>query len=171
MLLTTLTRLYVRAHNRVLGWDDHTIVLTAALALARFGCQVQQVRHGDGRHRMYLDPADYRISNMYGWYAQLFLFLGVCLLKISICLLLLRIKNDRKLRRLIYGVMGGLVFTNGIVILILLAECRPIEGYWTGAISDGRCWDPRVRVYSVYFSIGEFLFFPFYKYPLSSGME
>ena len=135
----------------MLGWDDYTILATALLALARLGCQVGQVFHGNGRHRWYIEPEEYVISNMYGWYAQLLLFLAVCLLKISICLLLLRIKDTRKLRNLIYAVMGGLVLTNGGVIIILLSECRPIEAYSGG---DGECWDSRVRIYSIYFAIG-----------------
>ncbi len=142
-LVTSALRLYVRTHNRMLGWDDYTILLTVLCAVARFGCQVAQVRHGDGRHRIYLTPDDYQLSNMYGWYAQLFLFVGLCLLKVSICLLLLRIKNDdRRLRRLMYAVITGLVLTNGGVLLILLAECRPIEAYWMGdgdVLGSRRC--------------------------------
>ncbi|KAK3941959.1 hypothetical protein QBC46DRAFT_428825 [Diplogelasinospora grovesii] len=59
--------------------------------------------------------------------------------------------NDRWLRNLLYGAMAGLVVTNGGVIVILLAECSPVEAYWRG---NGVCWDSRVRIYSIYFTIG-----------------
>ncbi len=156
-LSTTAVRLLVRTRNRLSGWDDHTMAATAACAAARFGCQVAQVRHGNGRHRVYLAEADYRASNMFGWAAQLLLFAGLCLLKLSICLLLLRIQKNsdggRRLRRLMCAIVAGLVATNGAVIIILLAECHPIQAYW--AADGASCWDPRVRIYSVFFTIGE----------------
>ena len=151
-LATTAVRLHVRRRKRMLGWDDLTVVLTVILALARLGLQAVEVVHGSGRRQINLDPDEYVVANMYGWYSQLLLFVAVCMLKVSICLLLLRIKNDRKLRVLIYCVMGGLVVTNGGVIIVMLAECRPIEAYWLG---NGVCWDPRVRIYSIYSTIGE----------------
>ncbi len=150
-VVTTGLRLLVRAKNRMLGWDDYTIVLAGLLSVARIGCQIAQVRSDYGRHRWYITVQDYKVATMFGWFAQLALFAGLCLLKISICLLLLRIKNERWLRYLIYGVMAGLVLTNGGVLVILLAECRPVEAYWR---FDGVCWDPRVRIYSIYFTIG-----------------
>jgi hypothetical protein len=154
VVVTTGIRLWVRKKNDTMGWDDYTMVMTVVLSLARLSCQAVQVDHGNGRHQWYLEPQEYIVSNMFGWYAQLLLFLAVCMLKISICLLLLRIKDERKLRYMIYGMMGGLVLTNGGVIVILLSECRPVEAYWLG---NGECWDPKVRVYSIYFTIGEIL--------------
>ena len=150
-LVTTVLRLYVRRRKRMLGWDDLTLFLTVVLSLARLGLQAVQVAHGGVRGGGAYEPAEYIVANMYGWYAQLLLFAAVCLLKVSICLLLLRIKNDRKLRTLIYSVMGGLVVTNGGVVIVMLTECRPIEAFWLG---NGECWDPRVRIYSIYFTIG-----------------
>lgn len=151
VLITTTLRLLVRARNRMLGWDDLTIVLVAILSATRLGCQIAQVHYGDGRHRYYIENADYKTANRLGWYALLLFFVAICLMKISICLLLLRIKNERWLQWLIYGMMAGLVLTNGGVVIILLAECRPVDEYWDDV---GNCWDPRVRVFSIYLTIG-----------------
>ncbi|OAA65259.1 hypothetical protein SPI_02046 [Niveomyces insectorum RCEF 264] len=151
VVVTTVLRLLVRARNRMLGWDDYTVLVVAVLAAARLGCQAAQVRHGNGRHEVYLDDGDYAAAIRYGWYALLLFFVAICLLKISICLLLLRIKNERWLRWLIYATMAGLVVTNGGVVVILLAECRPVDTYWTDM---AQCWNPRVRVFSIYVTIG-----------------
>ncbi|KAI9146981.1 hypothetical protein HJFPF1_13010 [Paramyrothecium foliicola] len=146
---TTCLRMFARIKNRAVGWDDYTICLATILAILRLGTQVAQSHHGNGRHRWYIDPHDYMLSNMYGWYAQLLLFSSICVLKISICLLILRIRGDRWLKILLYAVIAGLVVTNGGVIIILLAECKPV-GYWRkGAV----CWDNRIRIYSIYFTI------------------
>ena len=152
VVITTCLRLYVRVRNRILGWDDFTITLVCILAVIRLGTEVAQSKHGNGRHRAYVPQDDYVLSNMYGWYGQLLLFAGVCLLKVSICLLILRLKNDPWLRNLLYGVMAGLGITNGGVIIILLAECSPVEAYWKG---NGVCWDTRIRIYSIYLTIGK----------------
>ncbi|KIH93044.1 integral membrane protein [Sporothrix brasiliensis 5110] len=151
VFVTTTLRLLVRARNRMLGWDDLTIALVAILSATRLGCQIAQVHFGDGRHRSYIDAGDYQTANRFGWYALLLFFVAICLMKISICLLLLRIKNERWLRWLIYGMVAGLLATNGGVVIILLAECRPVDEYWNNM---GACWDPRVRVFSIYLTIG-----------------
>lgn len=150
-LLTTGLRIFVRARNRNLGWDDATLAASVAIGAARWGIEVAQcVNHENGKHRQWLDdPANYDTNNMLGWPAQILLFAGICFLKLSIMLLILRMKDSRKLKILLWTVMAGLVITNGGVIIILLAECRPM-GYWR---QDATCWDPKVRIYSIYFTI------------------
>ncbi|KAK4104261.1 hypothetical protein N658DRAFT_248747 [Parathielavia hyrcaniae] len=94
---------------------------------------------------VYVSEADYRYNNMLGYYTQISLFASSCLLKVSICLLLLlRIRDTRGLKLLLYAVMAGLVAANASCIVILLAQCDPVETYWTG--TGGTCWDPAVRI-------------------------
>jgi len=156
ILVTTSLRLYVRFLNRALGADDYTIALVTVLCVMRFGVQVAQVnKFGNGRHRWYLSSQDYINNNMLGWYAQILLFATMCFLKMSICLLLLRIKKDKNLKIFLSILMAGLVVTNFGCIVILLAQCRPISVYWTGG--GGTCWDTRVRIYAIYFTICRFL--------------
>jgi hypothetical protein len=155
ILITTTLRIFVRSMHRALGADDYTIIVVTALCVARFGVQVAQVNmYGNGRHRWYLNPDDYINNNMLGWYAQVLLFATMCLLKVSICLLLLRIKKDKNLKIFMAILMTGLVITNFGCIVILIAQCKPVSVYWTGG--GGVCWDTRVRIYAIYFTIGEF---------------
>lgn len=158
VITTTLLRLYTRWSLLILGWDDYTIGLTAVLAVVRVVIQIKQVQHGNGRHRPYLTQDDYVYNNMLGWYAQILLFISTALLKTSIILLILRIIQDsRKLRIFLIAIIGGLVVTNLACVIILLAECAPVEAYWKGG---GVCWDTRVRIYSIYFTIGKLSFIP-----------
>jgi hypothetical protein len=153
IIITTLLRLYTRWSLHMLGWDDYTIGFTAFLAVVRVAIQIVQVRHGNGRHRPYLTQDDYVYNNMLGWYAQILLFASTALLKISIILLILRIiQGSQKLRGFLKAVIVGLVVTNLACIIILLAECDPVEAYWKGG---GVCWDTRVRIYSIYLTIGK----------------
>lgn len=154
VVATSSLRVYVRASLKILGWDDYTIMAATLLAVARMGIQVAEVvMYQNGRHRWYVSQSNYDNNNMLGWYTQVFLFANTCLLKFSICFLILRIKDTPKLRYFLYVVMAGLFITNFACIVILLAECRPISVYWTG--TGGTCWDTRVRIYSIYVTISE----------------
>ncbi|KAF5614476.1 uncharacterized protein FTJAE_13745 [Fusarium tjaetaba] len=125
VIITTSVRIWVRTALRSSGWDDYTIVIVTLLGIARYGVQVGQVSIGNGRHRWYIEPEDYVQNNKLGWVAQILLFASICLLKISILLLLLRIKDSRRV--------------------------RPVSAYWTGV---GECWNPRIRIYYIYATIG-----------------
>lgn len=127
------------------------MIIVTFLGIARYATQVAQISIGNGRHRWYIPKENYIRNNMLGWVAQILLFASICLLKVSILLLLLRIKNSRGLRWSAWAVMAGLVITNFGCIVILLAECDPVEAYWTGS---GKCWDARVRIYAIYLTIG-----------------
>ncbi|RBR05230.1 hypothetical protein FVER53590_12373 [Fusarium verticillioides] len=133
VIITTSVRIWVRTALRSSGWDDYTIVIVTFLGIARYGVQVGQVSIGNGRHRWYIEPEDYVENNKLGWVAQILLFASICLLKISILLLLLRIKDSRRVRYAAWGIMAG-----------------PISAYWTGI---GECWNPRIRIYYIYATI------------------
>jgi hypothetical protein len=86
---------------------------------------------------------------------QLFLFVNLPLLKCSICLLILRIKNTQVLKNCLFIMMAGLVLTNGMPWIVLLAECDPVQKYWIPA-TKGKCWNTKVRIYSIYVQVGMF---------------
>ncbi|KAK7446601.1 hypothetical protein Landi51_07548 [Colletotrichum acutatum] len=150
VVFTTSIRLYVRFALRHLGWDDYLMGIVASLGIVRYGVQCAQGNSGNGRHRWYISTEEYVNNSMLGWFAQILLFASICLLKCSIMLLLLRIKDSSRLKYFLWSVMAGLVITNFGVIIILLAECDPVEAYWTG---NGVCWDAKIRIYSIYLTI------------------
>jgi hypothetical protein len=123
VVVTTSLRLYSRWALRNLGWDDYTIAITAVLAVTRTAIQAVQAQHGNGRRQVYISDEDYMYNNMLGFYTQIFLFASSCLLKVSVCLLLLRIKDTRGLKIMLYTVMTGLFVSNFGCIIILLAQC------------------------------------------------
>ncbi|KAF4955645.1 hypothetical protein FSARC_11793 [Fusarium sarcochroum] len=157
VVTTTSVRIWVRSALRSLGWDDYTIVAVTLVGVARFGIQAAQVSIGNGRHRWYIDDEDYIRNNMLGWVAQILLFASICLLKISILLLLLRIKDSQPVKYSAWAIMAGLIITNFGCIIILLAECKPTSAYWTGV---GKCWNPRIRIYYIYATIGIYVSSP-----------
>ena len=151
VVITSCLRIFVRFSLKALGWDDYSMIIVTVLCVIRFGIQIAQcVLYGNGRHRWYLTKEQYVNNNMLGWYAQITLFLSICFLKVSICLLLLRIKKERPLKIFLSVLMAGLFITNFGCVIILIAQCKPTSAYWTGI---GKCWDTRVRIYAIYFTI------------------
>lgn len=42
--------------------------------------------------------------------------------------------------------------TNFLCVLVLLAECNPVEKYWIPSM-PGECWNTKVRIYSIYVQV------------------
>lgn len=135
VILTSL-RIWIRYIYHKIGLDDWMILVALAIATSRMIFQILQSFHGNGRHADYLTQEQYTLSSKWGWYAQLGLFGGVCFCKISICLLILRIKETPVLKRLMWAVIAGLIITNGAFEIILLAECSPVNAYWRGPVRN-----------------------------------
>ncbi|KAF2849550.1 hypothetical protein T440DRAFT_129735 [Plenodomus tracheiphilus IPT5] len=151
-IVTTVLRIWARHGRRALGWDDYAIIVCCILATVRTGIQILSVANGNGRHRWYLTPHQYQYVAFLTWLTQLFLFTNIALLKCSICMLILRIKNERVLRYCLTAMMVGLVLTNLWPIIILLAECDPVKKYWKPQ-TPGKCWPTKVRIYSIYLQV------------------
>lgn len=144
----TAVRFSERLKQRKLGWDDYTIIAASALSIGRSVIQFVGIPRGNGHHRDELDLVDYQYINFLTWMTQLFLFPILGLLKTSICLLALRIKDTRKLKISMWVTIAGLILTNGLPEIILLAECNPVDAYWKS--KSDKCWAPQVRIYSIY---------------------
>lgn len=148
-LLMTGVRVWVRRANGVIGWDDYTLVIVCVILIFRLGVQIESVKHGNGRHVWYIEnKEDYEWVVMANWYTQICLFPAICLLKISICLLLLRIKDSKVVKQVIYTIIAGLVLTNILPLIVLFAQCSPLKTFWEP--KAGKCWTPKVRIYSIY---------------------
>ena len=111
-----------------------------------------KVHNGYGRHQSYLTVEQTREAHKWDYITQHFLFLILCITKISICLFALRIKNTKWLRRSLYALMIGLVVTNGGCVIVLLAKCHPIRGNWDGEV--GICWNPVIYNDIIWVQVG-----------------
>lgn len=145
---TTALRFAARLKARKLGWDDYTIIAASALSIGRTIIQLVGIPRGNGHHVHDLALEDYQYINFLTWMTQLFLFPILGLLKTSICLLALRIKDTKALRISLWITIVGLIVTNGLPEIILLAECDPVDAYWKSQAD--KCWTPQVRIYSIY---------------------
>lgn len=151
-LITTCLRITVRCSRRVFGWDDVFMIAALLATIVRLSINVHAVTAGYGQHQDLLDEDQYIYTNFLSWLGQIFLFLSLCLLKISIGLLIMRIKNTRKSKIFQWTIIAGLILTNVEVLIILLAECTPMKAYWEP--DSGKCWPNKYRIYSIYVQVG-----------------
>jgi hypothetical protein len=148
VLTTSTLRVFVRITRSNLAGDDYTIAAASLLTIGRVTCQIISVQHGNGRHREFIAKADYEYINFLTWLTQLFLFPILCLLKISVCLLVLRIKHTKPLRYGLWALIVLLILTTMLPDIVLLAECSPVSAYWKS--QHDKCWNANVRIYSIY---------------------
>jgi hypothetical protein len=110
------------------------------------------VRHGKGRHVCALDNESIAAIGRYSWINQIILFWALFFIKVSVCLLVLRVKSTALLRWT-SGIVTALMITSTIVACAaLLAECKPVSAYWNR--SSGECRAPTFRIYSIWVQAG-----------------
>lgn len=153
--VTTVLRLWVRQTRRALGSDDYTIATAMVLTVVEAALTIQAVTHGKGKRTRFLQQADIQYINMYSWIAQIVLFPAMALVKVSVCLLITRINNATKLKWLTNTVIVVLAIASLEVVVVLLAQCKPVSASWRP--KSGRCWPTEVRIYSIYVQAGEIL--------------
>lgn len=96
------------------------------------------VVNGLGRHEYYLTASQRRISRAIGWADWIQTFITLALVKISICLFLLRIVESRNVKRGMYALIGFTSLFTAICVFVLLGICRPLKAYWVVGV-DGQC--------------------------------
>ena len=150
---TFFMRIGIRALNRQFGWDDWTITAAWIFLLVGMSMNGLEYHSGFGRHQFYLNHLQVQSILKWSWLSQFFLFLTICLVKISISLFILRIKRRGWLKWALYALMAGLVVTTVPCIVMLLAQCQPVRAYWDRA--TGKCWNPHFYANAIWAQVGE----------------
>jgi hypothetical protein len=131
----------------------YTIAAAMTLTVVEAALTIKAVTRRKGKHSAFLSKSDKEFINMYSWYAQHVLFAAMATVKISVCLLVLRIKRSKQMKWMTGGLITVLVTAALEVSIVLLSECKPISVYWRPG--TGRCWPTEVRIYSIYVQAGK----------------
>lgn len=102
------------------------------------GLITAEVLHGLGRHEYYLTSAQRRLFQILGWADWIQTFITLALMKISICLFLLRIVDTKKVVRGMYALMSGIISFTAVCVFLFIGVCRPLRAYWDVGV-DGVC--------------------------------
>lgn len=103
------------------------------------------VFYGLGRHEYYLTPFQRLVSHALGWADWIQTFITLALVKISICLFLLRIVESRMIKRGMYAIIAFTVLFTTIFVCLFLGICRPLNAHWNVEV-EGKCFsDIQIR--------------------------
>ena len=114
-----------------------------------------EVHNGLGRHIYYLTPN--MITNLvcYQVFSIIFILLSAAFTKASICIFMLRLfQRQKTLTWLVYGTLLAIFLSYLINIIVVPAQCRPIQKIWDPSL-PGNCWGPNVQIDTSYLQGGE----------------
>lgn len=139
--------------TRIAGWDDVAIVLALAFLIIQSCCEIIAGSLGLGLHTYQVTPQS--LPSVLKWVliSQLFLMLSLCFTKCSICLFVIRIHNNSRLKWAVYGLIVMFVVTEIPVFLFWFLVCTPISSFWTGHLE--RCYGAWIYNDLVWLQIGE----------------
>lgn len=102
------------------------------------GLITTEVLNGLGRHEYYLTSAQRRLFQVIGWADWIQTFITLALMKISICLFLLRIVDTKQVVRGMYALITCITLFTAVSIFLFLGICRPLRAYWDVGV-NGVC--------------------------------
>ncbi|KAL6717791.1 hypothetical protein ACLMJK_003876 [Lecanora helva] len=141
--ISTLLRVWVRWKiTRNIGADDWVIVAAMMTTLLGAGLITAEVLSGLGRHEYYLTPSQRSNLQALGWADWIQTFITLALMKISICLFLLRIVETHVVVRSMYAIIAFVTLFTAISVFLFLGVCRPLRSYWTVGV-NGVCLSDR----------------------------
>ncbi|PNS13912.1 hypothetical protein CAC42_1403 [Sphaceloma murrayae] len=140
-LLVVILRIYVRqVMLRFTGADDIAMIFAMFFGVAVFICFVGETQHGLGRHTSLLTPTDLQNFAQWSFYHNLLILAGICLAKISICLLLIRLVKHRGYVWFLWGLLIFLALYHIACELTIVLACIPTRAMWDfSARATARC--------------------------------
>ncbi|KAL8805661.1 MAG: hypothetical protein Q9182_001805 [Xanthomendoza sp. 2 TL-2023] len=137
--LSTAVRTWVRGRlTRNMGWDDYNMIIGQIINLIGLGFVTAEVFDGLGRHMYYLQPDQRRRFFIIGWLDWMQTFIAIMFTKISICLFLLRINNDKFNKIFMYTLISACVLVTALSCFLFLGICRPLRAHWDVGV-EGKC--------------------------------
>ncbi|XXG99322.1 hypothetical protein Hte_005659 [Hypoxylon texense] len=134
-------RCYVRSLvSKNIGWDDGIMLFTLCILVAGDAVIFEMVSVGVGYHLFELPDPEAAALQLLKWNSvyQVLNVVGAFFTKLSIGLFLLRLKNSRRFRLVIWLFLTPLAITTLVLVLTVLLQCIPLEALWTPSI-HGRC--------------------------------
>jgi len=156
-IVTYILRIYSRCRNYVnLGWDDLTITIAVLLTISNWANNLVQLIDTGGKHTWYISMPALQRSAKIGFVGLPLWIWSVTLIKISVFLMMLRIKTTKRWK---IGVWVCICVALSIAIMWTVAQflqCRPIEANWSLKLKkvEGLCWPLRTQMKIVYIMSG-----------------
>jgi hypothetical protein len=157
-LITYLLRIYTRCRPYLnLGWDDLAITLAMAITLANWACNVAiQIQTG-GHHIQYIPVSDLQMAGKLGFISMVLWIWALTTLKISVALMLLRIKQTPRWQFGIWTLIVVLFLVGIGSTLAQVLQCSPVQANWDILVKvhRGDCWTEQKQEIVTYSVSGE----------------
>jgi hypothetical protein len=112
-----------------------------ALAMANWAFIVITVHYTGGKHTMYVSPENLTNAFRYSFYLILIWIWSLTWVKLSISLMLLRIKQSKAWKIGIWTMVAFLCLSAVAGTLAGLFQCTPIKANWELEIRQASCWE------------------------------
>ncbi|KAL9037087.1 MAG: hypothetical protein Q9180_003924 [Flavoplaca navasiana] len=158
-VLTVATRIYFRSNLRHgINWDDHFVVASLVIGLVGGSLLTKLVHSGGGKHISCLPTGQIYPVLKWSLLAQVSNVLGIGLVKISVCLCVLRLidRARRRLSQFLYALIAIVAISHLIQVLIFLVQCRPLNALWNPKLK-GTCFSHRVTYAAGYANYEHYL--------------
>lgn len=155
MLIVTL-RIYFRLGLRHgLHSDDYTIAAAMIVGLIGAALLTKLVQAGAGKHIACLPPGQIYPVLKWSQLAQIANVLGIGLVKVSVCLCVLRLidRARRRLSQFLWVLIAFVAVSHFVQILLFLLQCRPFNAMWNPKIK-GTCFSAHVVYTAGYTNYG-----------------
>ena len=143
-LATFALRIWVRTKKVVLlGWDDAAITLAMLLSCACWGTNLAMSIMTGGRHTWYIGLEALAHTARVSFAFVILWLWAVSMVKISVCLMLLRIKPQSRAWLIGLWLLIGLLASLAVAITACyLLQCKPVEANWDFKylLEPGHCW-------------------------------
>lgn len=101
---------------------------------------IPEVYYGAGRHKQYIDPADFANGYKLNFITQPIYLFAICLVKISIGFFLLRVAVASVYRRIIIGIMAFMGFYTVGCFFTIVLQCTNLAVQWDPNVK-ATCWN------------------------------
>jgi hypothetical protein len=142
-LITYILRIYTRCRPYPnLGWDDLAITLAMAITIANWACNLGIQIVTGGHHIEYISRPDLETAGQLGFISMVLWIWAITTLKVSVALMLLRIKQTPRWKFGIWFLITVLIVVGIGSTLAQVLQCLPVKANWDIILKlSGRsCW-------------------------------
>ncbi|TVY80922.1 hypothetical protein LSUE1_G006968 [Lachnellula suecica] len=137
--------------------EDWLSVTTLAFYIAYSVFALLAVHYGLGQHVVAVPLKTHPQALLFKWLSELFYVIIASLVKLIVCLLLLRICTHQHWQRVtLYSLLGVVLVFNAFYIFIVIFQCQPVGYYWhrydPNPPVSGKCNDRRLATIPTYIS-------------------
>ncbi|KAL9120685.1 MAG: hypothetical protein Q9187_002753 [Circinaria calcarea] len=154
--IIVVLRLYVKTCLRhSLGWDDYTMVIALITSIIDNALFTKMFQAGVGRHIFCVTPENISETLKWSTWAQIVEVIALALVKISVCLLILRLidQTSKGIARFLKLLMIAVVICHIVPLLLYVLQCRPLHAVWNPQV-QGECYSSRLTYTAAYIAIG-----------------